>query len=111
MSEPRIIRHGVVNLDDYDASLTAKDIALRGVEQVPDDATPGQMIHALMATIEELREHASIGRLVEAEARIARSNEPSITHEELVRRLAEKNAQRAAAEEKGEEATSKETHA
>ena len=74
MGEPRIIRYGVVNLDDYDASLSAKDIALRGIEQVSDDATPGQMIHALMATIEEIREHASIGRLVEAEAKIARSS-------------------------------------
>ena len=107
MSEPRIIRHGVVNLDDYDASLSAKDIARRSVEQAPDDVTPGQMIHLLMATIEEIREHASIGRLVEAEAKIARSGEPSITHEELVRRLA-KDAEREPAEkEAGKTASAK----
>ena len=96
MSEARVIRHGVVNLDDYDASLSAKDIALRSAEQTPDDVTPGQMIHLLMATIEEIREHASIGRLVKAKAENARSGEPSISHEELVRRLAETDAEKAA---------------
>ncbi|MGI9174467.1 MAG: hypothetical protein ACR2GR_04015, partial [Rhodothermales bacterium] len=95
MSEPRIIRHGIVNLDDHDASLSAKDIALRGIGQVGDDATPGQMIQAMMATIEEIREHASVGRLIKAEAKIARSGEPEISHEELVRRFAEKDAQKA----------------
>lgn len=103
MSEPRIIRHGVVNLDDHDASLSAKDIALRGIRQVGDDATPGQVIHALMATIEEIREHASISRLIAAEAENARSGEPSITHEELVKWLAEKD--------KKDKAEAQKTHA
>ncbi len=82
MSTSRIIRHGTVDLSA--APRSAHEIVRDRTDGLGEELTYGEAIRVLQATIEELREQASIERLRKAEQN---SSGESASLEEVKRRL------------------------